>query len=195
MNDRYCEVTVEGGLDLVKGFVAGFLEGRGISGDVFFGSDYQIERGSPAGLLMRLTGIRGETCTLVVGAGLHELLAAALERRRGIVPLRILKVRPVASAAFDVSFRTYSRAVGAEIRELFGSLPAGVSHGEGFEMQEKVTPEGKGVEAYAPLHEYELRGRGRIEGDVRGVFGLYHRLERFEVVERGDMELTCGEDQ
>ena len=195
MNERYCEVTVEGGLDLVKGFVAGFLEGRGISGDVFFGSDYAIEGGSPAGLLMRLMGLRGETCALVVGTGLHELLAAALERRRGIVPLRILRVRPVASAAFDVSFRTYSRDVGAELKGLFSSFPAGVVWGEGFEMQEKVTPEGKGVEAYAPLHEYELRGRGRIEGGVQGVFGLYHWLERFEVVERGDMELTCGEDR
>ncbi len=193
MNECYCEVTVEGGLDLVKGFVAGFLEGRGISGDVFFGSDYQIEGESPAGLLMRLMGLRGETCTLVVGTGLHELLAAALERRRGIVPLRILKVCPVASAAFDVSFRTYSRAVGAELGELFGSLPVGVSLGERFEMQEKVTPEGKGVEAYAPLHEYELRGRGRIEGGVKGVFSLYHRLERFEVVQRGDMELAYSE--
>ena len=194
MNERYCEVTVEGSLDLVKGFVTGFLEGRGVSGDVFFGSDYHIEKGSPSGLLMRLTGIHGETCTLIVGAGLHDLLAAALENRRCIVPLRVLKVRPVLSAAFDVTFRTYSREVGAELRELLGGLPAGVSRGPGFEMHEAVTPEGKGIEAYAPLHEYELRGKGRIEGDVKGVFGLYHRLERFEVAERGDMELIYGED-
>ena len=193
MNERYCEVTVEGSIEVVKGFVAGFLEGRGVSGDVFFGGDYPIEKGSPAGLLMRLTGIRGETCTLVVEAGLHELLAAALEKRRGIVPLRVLKVRPVVSAAFDVSFRTYSREVGTELKGLFERLPVGVSLGEGFEIQEKVTPEGKGVDAYAPLHEYELRGRGRIEGDVKEVFTLYHRLERFEVAELGDMELASGE--
>ena len=193
MNERYCEVTVEGSIEVVKGFVAGFLEGRGVSGDVFFGGDYPIEKGSPAGLLMRLTGIRGETCTLVVEAGLHELLAAALEKRRGIVPLRVLKVRPVVSAAFDVSFRTYSREVGTELKGQFERLPVGVSLGEGFEIQEKVTPEGKGVDAYAPLHEYELRGRGRIEGDVKEVFTLYHRLERFEVAELGDMELASGE--
>ena len=193
MNERYCEVTVEGSIEVVKGFVAGFLEGRGVSGDVFFGGDYPIEKGSPAGLLMRLTGIRGETCTLVVEAGLHELLAAALEKRRGIVPLRVLKVRPVVSAAFDVSFRTYSREVGTELKGLFERLPVGVSLGEGFEIQEKVTPEGKGIDAYAPLHEYELRGRGRIEGDVKEVFTLYHRLERFEVAELGDMELASGE--
>ena len=193
MNERYCEVTVEGSIEVVKGFVAGFLEGRGVSGDVFFGGDYPIEKESPAGLLMRLTGIRGETCTLVVEAGLHELLAAALEKRRGIVPLRVLKVRPVVSAAFDVSFRTYSREVGTELKGLFERLPVGVSLGEGFEIQEKVTPEGKGIDAYAPLHEYELRGRGRIEGDVKEVFTLYHRLERFEVAELGDMELASGE--
>jgi hypothetical protein len=60
-------------------------------------------------------------------------------------------------------------------------------------MHEKFIPEGKGIDAYAPLHDYELNGKGRISGAVKGVFDLYYRLGRFEVVELEDMELIYGE--
>jgi hypothetical protein len=192
MNERYFEVVIEGSVELMKGFITGFLEGQGIAGDVFFGDDYHIEEENPAGLLLRLTGIRGKTCTLIVGAELHELLAAALKNRRRLVPLKILKVREILDAAFDVAFRTYSREVGKELNDLLDHLPDGVSRGAAFKMHEVFLPEGKGVDAYAPLHEYELDGEGRISGSVKGVFGLYHRLGRIEVAELGDMELTFG---
>lgn len=191
MNESYFEVTLEGSVELMKGFVAGFLEGRGVAGDVFFGDDYHIDGESPAGLLLRLTGIRGKTCTVIVGAGLHNLLAAALEKRKRVVPLKIMSVREIVDAAFEVAFRTYSREVGTELKGLLENLPEGVGRDTAFKMQEVFVPEGKGVDAYAPLHEYELDGKGRISGSVKGVFELYHRLERFEVAELGDMELTC----
>jgi len=193
MNESYYEVSIEGSVDLVKGFVVGFLEGRGIAGDVFFGEAYHVEAESPVGLLMRLTGIREKTCTVIVGAGLHELLDAALKKRRAIVPLRILNVRPVAKAGFDVHIRTYSREIGSELKDMLNPLPEGVISELGFDLKETFSPEGKGLEAYAPLHDYELYGKGRISGDVKSVFDLYHRLGRLEVVELGDMELIHGE--
>jgi hypothetical protein len=194
MNESYFEVVVEGSFNLMKGFVVGFLEGRGVAGDVFFGKDYHIEKESPVGLLMRLTGTHDKTCTVIVGAGLHGLLAAALEKRRHVIPLRMVQVRQVSSAAFDVMFRTYSKEVGTEINDLLNQLPEGVIRESDFEMHEMLTPEGKGIDAYAPLHEYKLDGKGRISGSVKGVFDLYFRLGRYEVVDLGDMELTYGED-
>ncbi|MCK9197813.1 MAG: hypothetical protein M0P16_12635 [Syntrophales bacterium] len=193
MNESFFEVTIEGNLELMKGFVAGFLEGRGVAGDVFFGDDYHIDGESPTGLLLRLTGVRGKTCTVIVGAGLHNLLATALEKRQRVVPLKILKVRQIVDAAFEIAFRTYSREVGAEIKALLDGLPEGVGRNADFKLHEVLDPEGKGVDAYAPLHEYELDGKGRISGPVKGVFGLYHLLGRFEVAELGDLELTYGD--
>ena len=194
MNERYFEVTVEGSVDLVKGFVAGFLEGRGIAGDVFFGDEYHVETENPVGLLMRLTGIREKTCTVIVGAGLSDLLGAALRKRRSIVPLRILNVRPIVSAGFDVHIRTYSQEIGSELKDMLNHLPEGVIREPGFDLQETFVPEGKGLEAYAPLPDYELHGTGRISGDAKSVFDLFHQLGRLEVVELGEMELIHGEN-
>ncbi len=192
MNERYYEVAIEGKNDLVKGFVMGFLAGRGIEGSVFFDAECHIAGECAAGPLMRLISVRDNISVVIVGSGLHDLLVAALNRREHIIPLRIQKVREVLSAAFTCEFRTFSREVGAELKEIVSGIPEGVDGESGFELHEKIDPEGKGVELFTPLHDYELTGKGRISGSVRGVLDLYHRLGRFEVVELGELELEFG---
>jgi hypothetical protein len=193
MNEQYYEVVIEGNLDLMKGFVMGFLAGRNIEGGVFFDAACHIEGECTTGPLMRLLRAHGNANIVIVGSGLHDLLVAALNKRPHVIPLRINKVREVLSAAFDCTFRTYSREVGRKLKEILSDVPEGVDGKSGFEMHEKIDPEGKGLEFFTPLHDYESTGKGRISGSVKGVLDLYERLERFEVVELGELELTFGE--
>jgi hypothetical protein len=60
MNKEYCEVVVEGSLDLIRGFVVGFLEGRGIQGEAIFGEDHHVENEGRFGQMMRLIGVKGK---------------------------------------------------------------------------------------------------------------------------------------
>ena len=193
MNVQYYEVVIEGNLDLMKGFMMGFLAGRGIEGGVFFDAACHIEGECATGPLMRLVSAHGNANIVIIGSELHDLLTAALNKREHVIPLHIKKVRRVLSAAFDCKFRTYSREVGAELKEILSRIPEGVDGESGFEMHEKLDPEGKGLEFFTPLHDYELTGKGRISGSVKGVLDLYQRLERFEVVKLGELELTFGE--
>lgn len=192
MNERYYEVVIEGNLDLMKGFVMGFLAGRGIEGGVSFDRESHVEEESAVGHLLRLVGVRDNTFTVIIGSGLHDLLVAALKKHQPVIPMRILKVREVLSAAFTCEFRSYSREVGAQLKEILSGIPAGADGKSGFKMHEKLDPEGKGVEMFTPLHDYELTGKGRISGSVKKVLDLYHRLGRFEVVELGELELEFG---
>lgn len=192
MNERYYEVVIEGNLDLMKGFVMGFLAGRGIEGGVFFDEACHIEGECSTGPLLRLIGARDDNCIMIVGSGLHDLLVTALRKHEAVLPLRVRKVREVLSAAFICEFRSYSREVGAQLKEILSGIPAGANGKSGFEMHEKLDPEGKGLEMFTPLHDYELTGKGRISGSVKEVLDLYHRLGRFEVVELGELELTFG---
>ncbi|MHB8770581.1 MAG: hypothetical protein ACYC7J_06265 [Syntrophales bacterium] len=192
MNRDYCEIVIEGQLDLAKGFVMGFLVGRGIEGSAFFDDACHIGSEDAAGPLIRLISAHDNVSTLIVGAGLYDLLVAALNRHPQAIALGLKSVRPILSAALMCSFRTYSREVGGKIKEIFGCIPDGVDGNSAFEMHEKTDPEGKGVELFTPLHDYELTGKGRISGSVRGVLDLYERLKRFEVVELGELELTYG---
>jgi len=192
MNKQYYEVVVEGSLDLMKGFVTGFIAGRGIEGGISFDRESHVEEESAVGHLLRLVGVRDNTFTVIVGSGLYDLLVAALKKHQPVIPLRILKVRKVLSAAFHCEFRTYSREVGAKLKEILSRISKGVDGKSGFEMHEHLDPEGKGIEMFTPLHDYELTGKGRISGSVKKVLDLYHRLGRFEVVELGELELEFG---
>lgn len=189
MSEHYYEVVIEGSLDLVKGFIMGFLAGRGMKGGAFFDVMCRIDGPCTTGPLIRLASTHGNVHVVIVGSELHDILIAALNKREHVIPLLIKKVRQVLSAAFDCTFQTYSPEIGAEIKAIVSSIPVGVDKSE-FEMHEKLDPEGKGVELYTPLHDYELTGKGRISGSVGGVLDLYQRLERFEVVGLEELELT-----
>jgi hypothetical protein len=193
MNKEYYEVVIEGHLELAKGFVMGFLAGRGIEGSAFFDEACHIVGESEAGDLLRLISAHNNVSTVIVGAGLHDLLAAALSRHPQVIALTIRKARRVLNAAFDCKFRTYSREVGEKIKAILSCTQEGVDGESAFEMHEKIDPEGKGHEFFTPLHDYELAGKGRISGAVKGVLDLYQRLGRFEVVELGELELQFGE--
>lgn len=188
----YYEVVVAGSLDLVKGFVIGFLEGRGITGETFFGEEYHIEDDSPLDFLMHLIGTKDDHSTVIVEAGLHELLYGALKNRQKEVNLEVKTIREIVGGSFKFSYKTFSREVGQMIARLFSELPDGVIMEPGYRPQEKVTPEGKGTDAYAPLHDYELNAKGRVSGGIKGIFDLYRNAERFEVVELDDIELKYG---
>ncbi len=193
MNKEYNEVVIEGHLELAKGFVMGFLAGRGVEGSAFFDEACHIKGKDATGHVVRLISAGDNVSTLIIGSGLYDLLVAALNRRPQVIALRITKARRVLSAAFTCTFKTYSREVSAQLREILSCVPEGVDGASGFELHEKVDPEGKGHEFFTPLHDYELTGKGRISGSVKGVLDLYHQLGRFEVVKLGVLELTFGE--
>jgi len=193
MNPSYYEVTVEGSQDLLKGFVIGFLEGRGISGETFFGGEYELDEENPLEVLFRMMRQREESTTVIVEAELRGQLREALQRRKDSLPLKVVSVREVTGANFGFSVKTYSREVGQALRDLFTRPPEGVSVDPLFFPEEIVIPEGKGVEAYAPLHEYEMKWKGRVSGPIREIFSLYHRAGRFEVVKLGELHLDYGQ--
>lgn len=190
MNKKYNEVVFEGSFELMKGFVLGFLEGKGIEGEAIFETEHHIENESKFGQLLRFIGAKGNRTSLIVGAGLHDLIRKAIENRSLKNDLNIISVREITEAYFEFSYHAYSRKLGEELKALFGSLPPGLRIEKGQGPEEKVNPEGKGIEAYAPLHEYEIEARGEIHGPVKEVINLYGEAEHKDMVELGSIKLV-----
>ncbi len=189
MNKEYCEVVIEGeSLDLVRGFVIGFLEGKGIQGEAIFGEDHHVENESRFGQMMRLVGIRGNRFHLIVGTGFHKLLEEALERRDDELSLKIISEKKIKRASFGFRFRAYTRELGDELKALFEKLPEGLQ-AQDYQARESELPEGKGVEAYAPLHEYELKATGVISGPAKDVIEFYGKAEHYDMAELDDIKM------
>ena len=190
MNKKYYEVVVEGSFDLMKGFVLGFLEGKGIQGEAIFEAEHHIENESKFGQLLRFIGAKGDRTNLIVGSGLHDLIRKAIENRNLKNDLKIVSVREITEAYFEFNYHAYSRKLGEELKILFGSLPPGLRIEKGQGPKETVNPEAKGIEAYAPLHEYEIEANGEIHGPVKEVINLYGEAEHKDMVELGSIKLV-----
>ena len=193
MNKEYCEVVVEGSLELIRGFVVGFLEGRGIQGEAIFGVDHHVENESKFGQMLRLIGIRGNRFRLIIDTGFLELLKEALERRKDELALKIVSEKKIRQASFGFRYRAYTRELGDELKSLFGDLSDGLKVKEDYKIKETMLPEGKGIEAYAPLHGYELKATGTIYGPVKDVIDFYGSAEHHDMVELDNIRLEYAD--
>lgn len=192
MNKDYCEAVIEGSFDLIRGFVIGFLEGKGIQGEAIFGEDHHVENEDRFGQMMRLIGIRGNRFHLIVGTGFLGLLEEALEKRKTEIELKVISEKKIRQASFGFRYRAYTKELGDELKVLFGEPPEGLQV-QDYKPKETVLPEGKGVEAYAPLHEYEIKATGTIYGPVRDVIDFYGRAEHHDMVELDSIKLEYEE--
>ncbi|MFA5182910.1 MAG: hypothetical protein WC405_16445 [Syntrophales bacterium] len=191
MSGHYFEVVIEGNHEFIEGFVKGLIAERGIQEESFFGEDYNIDDETTLEMLARLVGMRGEHTVIIVESRVLEVIREALGRPGGKQGgISLLSVHRIKDAFFTFSIQTFSREIGKELDHILSEASAALKIEPPYAPQEKETPEGRGVEAYAPLHDYEFQAKGSISGDCAEVFHCYGKLKRYEVVDLGPMEIN-----
>jgi hypothetical protein len=191
MNGQYYEVSVEGSLDLVKGFLLGLLEERNLIGEAIIAREHKIKKDHEfKDFLRRISGQEDQVRVLMSDKAL-DALEEALKNVREELEIKVLSLRKVRGAHFSFTYESYAKEFGDDLKGLFANLPEGVAL-SGYEVEENVNPEVKGVEAYAPLHKYELRGKGRIHGSVREVIDFHERLGENSLIELEEIELDVA---
>ena len=193
MLSSYYEVDVEGSFDLIKGFVLGFIEGRQIEGEAIFGEEHHVGNEEKFGQLLRLLGVKGKVVRVIISCALHHLLEEALEKRKDEISIKIKNVRGIAGASFDFEYKAFAEDFGKELKKTFGNLPDRLTMEPGYEPAEIRHPEAKGVEAYAPLHDYEIKAKGRVSGSIREIIDFYGKLEHNQLVELSPVTITYKE--
>lgn len=195
MDRRFRVLLVHGPYPLVRGYVAGFLAGRGLSGKIYFCEKEKIEvdLGAEEGLAEKLAewiGFHRDTTTaFAVEEKIHGPLMEALKAPDDALGVSVEISRSVARSRFDVRFETFSSEEGSEIRSLVEGPPKGVAASDDFRIDEKIRATGKGVEAYAPEHEYELKGKGTFAGPLDEIVEFRRTLAGNPLVRCGAVKL------
>jgi hypothetical protein len=181
MDRKYFELVVEGEFDLVKGFVLGFLEGKGIRESAVFAREHHVKGDSDLKHVFRVLTGKEDQVRLLVDEGVCQSLRESLAEVREALPLRLVTTREISGAHAVFTYEAYAKETGDELKALFANLPEGLAVTD-YEPEEKVQPEGKGIEAYAPLHHYEIRAKGKITGAVRPLIDFCDKLEQHPLV-------------
>ncbi|HEU17974.1 MAG TPA: hypothetical protein ENO00_01120 [Deltaproteobacteria bacterium] len=189
INRPYYDVVFSGSLDLIKGFVIGFIEGNELEGEAIFSDEHHADDEGKFGQLLRLIAVKDKTVRVIICCRFHELISQALEKRKDEIPIAIQSVKKIKGASFGFRYKTFSEEHGEKLKNVFGNLPKGLTMESGYSPEEILNPKAKGIEAYAPLHHYELRARGRVSGLIRSVIDFYGQVEHNSLVELEPIKL------
>jgi len=191
MEPSYSEVVVTGHAHGAFSYLQGFLEGRGLDPGRIFEAEHEGFACQPLRERIRdLLGPSHATLHLLVPADLiprvREGIDQAAERGE---PMALKDVRPLTGARFSYAFTAFSRPDGERPQALLAPLGDGLALSPESGVEVTIEPEATGAEAYAPLHEYEARGKGTVSGQVPAVIQCYRRLRKEELIRLEPLEL------
>jgi hypothetical protein len=178
---RWYELSIEGSEEALESFLA--------NGPAIRGSELRLKSDSLSERLLDM-----------LGAKTHHLLYSPGDQARMLVQalagrsdFRLERLREVEGGSFSFETKAFSRDVARAIQgALRQDLPQGISL-EDLQESETVEPEAKGVELYAPVHDYVYRARGTLRGDLPGVLEMHRRLTEMEFCHPGEIELEARE--
>jgi hypothetical protein len=178
----YHEIIIKGDGALVDAYIKGFLSGRGIKSGFYFSREWPFHLPS----LRERFKYHGEVEHVICVARIRQTIVGSINKSD--LDIEVAETRKIESLSFQFDFETAHRQTAASIKRTLAKLPEGVML-EDFEPVETVHPSGKGVEGYAPLHEYEFEGHGTARGDVDGVLRLHRRLRENTCFRTRDIEI------
>jgi hypothetical protein len=191
MAERYVEMVIDGPSGWDLGFIRGFLRGRALGGGVLDAEAEGFDCGSLRERLREVLHPGRETLHLLVPEDLVPTVREAVaESKSAGHPMAIRHERPLTGARFKFEMRVSSREHGKRFLDRLQHLPAGARHAEGTRFDEKEDPNARGVELYAPTHEYELVARGGVEGDLLPVLELYRFCRGEDLIHQDGAELV-----
>jgi len=186
---NFWEILVTGQPERCQGLLAGLLLGAGSEGRLFLAHEAGIH--TPLGeRLLDLVHAHAGVCHVIADAEGRRLIRSHAKKLDGL-GLKIKDENRIASAAFDYEFHAYAPKYGDEIKKALTSLPKGIRN-DAKPVKETLDRRAKGVEAYSPVHDYEIQGSGRITGPVDLVLDARDALREHPLVKTGDVTLQMA---
>jgi hypothetical protein len=183
----YHEIIIKGDGAVVDAYLKGFLAGRGIKSGFYLSREWPFHRKS----IYERFKYHGEVEHVICVGKLKQTIVGSINKSD--VDIEVKETREIESICFRFDFKTANRDVGGTIKRSLRNLPDGVQI-EDLDPVERVYPDGKGVEAYAPLHEYEFTGKGVARGDVEGVLKLHKRFRESNSFRTEEIEINACTD-
>ncbi len=176
MSTTFTEIVIEGRFLMVKGFMLGFLGCYKPDGKFFFHQKENIRRETFGEFLKELFELDNYV-HFCLEDDLLEPFKKALALYTKHTGYKIKSERPVKGAEFSFAAEFYNRDLADKFKKLIKNLPEGVKL-KGYYPSEEINEDAKGFEAYAPLHEYDFRAKGILDGDFAGIMKLYLDIKR-----------------
>jgi len=175
---RWYELLIDGPEDALEALL------QKHPGDAIRGSELRLASESFTDRVLEFLHAQSHHVVFASAAHARELTRAMQDA------LRLESLREVVEGRFGFKAEAYNPEIGAKIHDALNSgLPDGIMCVD-LEKEERH-PENKGVELFAPAHDYVYKARGTIVGTPPGILEMNRRLVRLDFVHEEPLELAC----
>lgn len=192
MGQNFYELVIEGPFPAVKGFILGLRAGSGTSGALFFSREAHIKTETLAKHFLEWTHLFETLCHVVVEENLRSLIETGVRDTFDTLKFKIRSVQLVKSAAFRFQFEVFAPMYADLIKATLANLPAELELSDDYAPKEHFDPVCKGVEKYAPCHDYRLEGKGSVKGPIDKVVSFYEKISKYDLIRKGPIVLCLS---
>jgi hypothetical protein len=192
MEKRYYELVFEGHYKTIYGLLEGFILGKGTDWRYFFSKNAGIKTETLSEIIAEWVTFKTKIHHIIMEEKFYEEFCTSLKKwkEHPMINIKYIKsARLILDASFEFEFKTYARKYGDEIKALINYLPKGLEL-HNYNPMEKEIETAKGIERYAPEHDYIFEGSGKVSGDLEELIGFKDKIDENPLVETGSILLT-----
>jgi hypothetical protein len=192
MEKNYYEVVFEGSYNIICGMLEGFLLGRNINWEWYSSKDSGIETETFTEILKEWASLKTRLHHIVLEEDFHNALQGAIRERGDLrhIKLKYTKsARLIKNCSFKFTANAFAKKYGEEIKSIIGSPAKGVAI-EDYTPIEELDISAKGVELYAPVHDYTYRGEGTARGEAGAIIAFRKVLNDHPLVQVSSIRLN-----
>jgi len=187
----FYEVVFQGKPKVVRAYLAGLADGSGHEAEVYFSFEDGVHHEGKVEHFKEMLHVRALDCHVIVDAETSKQIKKQARELKEKTGLEVTSHRNIRNASFAYCYHAYAKQYDDEILAAFDKRPAGLRL-KGQTRDLKKDPSAKGVEAYAPAHDYEAEGRGTVVGPVDQVIAFKRTLDEIQLIEAKEIELNLA---
>ncbi len=178
---RYIEAIMVVQKGISEGFIRGFFRGKGDNSLILNMESEEIVQESLKEKIDQILHPAEEIIHILIPEDKEGLLKesiSAMKKEGFLCDLKSERRHSKIRAEFNIEI--YNVQIGKEVKRIISEAKE-VKISFEKKLEEILREEESKVELYAPVHSYELKGKGKIEGDIEPSIRLIQELRNFGV--------------
>ncbi len=187
------EIVIQHKPEIALAFLKGLVFGRNKNEQLFPCAACNISTAHLKKHIANRLGLSGKYSNFVVEASLLEPVTEGIKEVASDLHIELHEVHEVTGLRFDFKVNIFNEEIAEKAKQIIEQRDDEIQL-HGYEPKEVVHDEAEGAELYAPEHDYELRGKGTVEGPFHKVKALHDQLDAIDQVECSKMALLIAEN-
>ncbi len=175
----YYEVIFEGHEKTIYGLLEGYLLAKNNDWHFYFSDEHGVKTETMMEVILEWISLKTKLHHVIINEEFFNELGEILKKQKDShlsKECSIKKAQVIKKASFSFEAVTYGRKYGEELKSLLNTHPDGIIMNN-YDPKETINEDGKGVEMYAPEHEYTFEASGTLEGDITNLIEYRQKLD------------------